>query len=119
MGVEFLNRIGQSSHDLHNEAILFSDAIGVSTLVCLLNNGDNGATENASALLGPFWRHRARRRWRMASCIVRSETDGPVLFANCRITDPAGKSAARTSRCISGTPPRADSTRTRIRSRRR
>ena len=90
MGVEFLNRIGQSSHDLHNEAILFSDAIGVSTLVCLLNNGDNGATENASALLGPFWRLGAPVM-ENGGCIVRSETDGPVLFANCRITDPAGK----------------------------
>ena len=56
LGIEFLNRIGQASHDLHNEAILFSDAIGFSTLVCLLNNGQNGATETASALLGPFWR---------------------------------------------------------------
>ncbi len=56
VGVDFLNRIGKSTHDLHNEGILFSDAIGVSTMVCLLNNGNNGATESASALLGPFWR---------------------------------------------------------------
>ncbi len=47
IGVSFLNRIGQSTHDLHNESILFSDAIGVSTLTCLLNNGNNGATESA------------------------------------------------------------------------
>ena len=56
LGLEFLNRIGQASHDAHNEAVLFSDAIGFSTLVCLLNNGQDGATETASALLGPFWR---------------------------------------------------------------
>ena len=54
--MSLLNRIGQSTHDLHNESILFSDAIGVSTLVCLLNNGNNGGTESTSALLGPFWR---------------------------------------------------------------
>ena len=90
LGVAFLNRIGQASHDLHNEAILFSDAIGVSTLVCLLNNGDNGATENASALLGPFWRMGAPQMQNGQS-IVRSATDGPELFANCRITDPAGR----------------------------
>ena len=88
-GVDFLNRIGKATHDLHNEGILFSDAIGVSTLVCLLNNGDKGATENASALLGPFWRLGAPET-RNGDSIVRSETDGPPLFATCRITDPAG-----------------------------
>ncbi len=89
LGVSILNRIGQATHDLHNEGILFSDAIGVSTLVCLLNNGDHGATENASALLGPFWRLGAPQTANGDS-IVRSETDGPPLFATCRITDPAG-----------------------------
>src|ERR1700719_484200 len=55
-GIDFLNRIGKATHDAHNEGVLFSDAIGFSTLACLLNNGNNGATETASALLGPFWR---------------------------------------------------------------
>ena len=58
-GADFLNRIGQATNDAHNEGVLFSDAIGFSTLVCLLNNGQNGATETASALLGPFWRANA------------------------------------------------------------
>ncbi len=88
-GVEFLNRVGQATHDLHNEGILFSDAIGVSTLVCLLNNGDNGATESAAALLGPFWRMGAPDTPNGGS-IVRSPTGGPELFASCRITNPAG-----------------------------
>src|SRR5258705_12559263 len=48
--IDFLNRIGQASHDSHNEGILFSDAIGFSTLVCLLNNGNTGATDTSSAL---------------------------------------------------------------------
>jgi hypothetical protein len=60
-GIDFLNRIGQVTHDAHNEGILFSDAVGLSTLVCLLNNGHNGATETASALLGPFWRMNSPR----------------------------------------------------------
>ena len=89
-GVSFLNRIGQSTHDLHNEGILFSDAIGVSTLVCLLNNGNNGATESASALLGPFWRLGAPEM-NNGQSIVRSPTDGPELFARCRIVNPAGE----------------------------
>jgi catechol 1,2-dioxygenase len=93
LGIEFLNRIGQASHDLHNEAILFSDAIGFSTLVCLLNNGQNGATETASALLGPFWRMNSPRTDNGAS-IIRSPTPGPALFAHCRITDPDGRPLA-------------------------
>ena len=31
-------------------------SLGVSALVCLLNNGDNGQTETQANLLGPFWR---------------------------------------------------------------
>ena len=41
-GIDFLNRIGKATHDAHNEGVLFSNAIGFSTLVCLLNNGNNG-----------------------------------------------------------------------------
>jgi len=89
-GIAFLNRIGQATHDAHNEAILFSDAIGFSTLVCLLNNGRNGATETASALLGPFWRMNSPRT-ESGNSIVRSETPGPALFATCRVTDPQGR----------------------------
>ena len=93
IGVDFLNRIGQSTHDLHNEGILFSDAIGVSTLVCLLNNGDFGATENAAALLGPFWRLNAPEMANGDS-IVRTPSDVPPLFVNARIVDPQHKPLA-------------------------
>ncbi len=89
-GIDFLNRIGQATHDAHNEGILFSDAVGLSTLVCLLNNGRNGATETASALLGPFWRMNSPRTENGGS-IVRSETPGPALFVSCRVCDPRGK----------------------------
>ena len=61
VGIDFLNRIGQATSDRHNEGILFADAIGLSTLVCLLNNGNAGATETTSALLGPFWRMNSPR----------------------------------------------------------
>jgi protocatechuate 3,4-dioxygenase beta subunit len=89
-GINFLNRIGLATHDAHNEGILFSDAVGLSTLVCLLNNGRNGATETASALLGPFWRMNSPRTENGGS-IVRSETPGPALFVSCRVCDPRGK----------------------------
>jgi len=89
-GIDFLNRIGQATHDAHNEGILFSDAVGLSTLVCLLINGRNGATETASALLGPFWRMNSPRT-ENGDSIVRSETPGPALFVSCRVCDPRGK----------------------------
>lgn len=93
IGIDFLNRIGQATNDAHNEAILFSDAIGFSTLVCLLNNGQNGATETASALLGPFWRMHSPITANGGS-IVRSPTPGPTLLADCRISDPQGNPLA-------------------------
>ena len=89
-GIDFLNRIGQATHDSHNEGILFADAIGFSTLVCLLNNGNAGATETAAALLGPFWRANSPRTPNGGS-IVRSPTPGPELFVECEIVDVAGK----------------------------
>jgi len=90
LGIDFLNRIGQATHDSHNEGILFADAIGFSTLVCLLNNGNAGATETAAALLGPFWRANSPRTENGAS-IVRSPTPGPELFVQCEVVDSAGK----------------------------
>nr|WP_282572082.1 dioxygenase [Roseomonas acroporae] len=83
-GVEFLGRVGQANTATHNEGVLFSDALGVSTLVCLLNNGDDGATETAAALLGPFWRDNSPRTPDGGS-LVRSPTPGPRLFARCTV----------------------------------
>jgi protocatechuate 3,4-dioxygenase beta subunit len=93
IGIDFLNRIGQATHNSHNEGILFADAIGFSTLVCLLNNGNAGATETAAALLGPFWRANSPRTENGGS-IVRSHTPGPELFVECEIVDVAGRPLA-------------------------
>src|SRR5246127_3476583 len=93
IGVDFLNRIGKAPHDSHNEGILFADAIGFSTLVCLLNNGKAGASETAAALLGPFWRANSPRTENGGS-IVRSPTPGAELFVACEIVDVAGKPIA-------------------------
>lgn len=90
LAVDFLNRIGQATHDAHNEGILFADAVGLSTLVCLMNNGGGGATETEAALLGPFWRDHAPPTPDGGS-IVRSPTPGPVLLVDFRIQDPEGR----------------------------
>jgi protocatechuate 3,4-dioxygenase beta subunit len=93
LGIDFLNRIGQATNDSHNEGILFADAVGFSTLVCLLNNGKAGATETAAALLGPFWRANSPRTDNGES-IVRSPTPGPELFVDCEVVDVNGKPIA-------------------------
>ena len=88
-GIAFLNAIGASTNDSHNEGMIFADILGISTLVCMLNNGNGGPTESAAALLGPFWRMNQPRTENGGS-IIRSPTPGPALFAKCRITDPGG-----------------------------
>jgi protocatechuate 3,4-dioxygenase beta subunit len=89
-GIDFLNQIGKATNDHHNEGMLLGDAVGLSTLVCLLNNGKHGATETAAALLGPFWRANSPRTSSGGS-IVRSATAGPELFVECDVVDVAGK----------------------------
>src|SRR4051812_5206226 len=53
--IGFINAIGQRTTPSHNEAMLMAGALGVSNLVCLLNNGDDERPTQANNL-GPFWR---------------------------------------------------------------
>ena len=92
-GLDFLAAIGKANTPAHNEAVLFSDAIGVSTLVCLLNNGQDGNTETAAALLGPFWRDNSPETPDGGS-ILRGPTLGPKLFARGRVQGPDGAPVA-------------------------
>ena len=48
--------VGQHTTTWHNEAMLMAGSLGLSSLICLLNNGDNGQSETQANLLGPFWR---------------------------------------------------------------
>jgi catechol 1,2-dioxygenase len=81
--------LGRRTTDTHNEVVLMAGSLGVSSLVCLLNNGDNGNTETAQSLLGPFWRLNSPRVENGRS-IVRSDTPGPALFVHGRVIDPEG-----------------------------
>src|ERR1700693_1827736 len=54
--IAILNEMGKLTSDTHNEVSLMAGSLGVSSLVCLLNNGDNGATATSQSLLGSFWR---------------------------------------------------------------
>ena len=55
--IAYLVALGQHTTESHNEAVLMAGSLGFSTLICLLNNGNNGQTETTANLLGPFWRH--------------------------------------------------------------
>ena len=85
----FIVRLGQKSDASHNEVVLMAGSLGVSSLVCLLNNGNKGQTETSASMLGPFWRLNSPFTENGGS-IVRSPTPGPVLFANCKVVDAKG-----------------------------
>ncbi len=89
-----LNEMGKLTTDTHNEPVLMAGSLGVSSLVCLLNNGDHGNTETSQSLLGPFWRLNSPRTPN-GGTIIRSETPGDPLFVNARVQDQAGQSDRR------------------------
>ena len=91
-----INEIGQRSNDSHNEAVLMAGTLGVSQLVCLLNNGgvvdaDNaqGAIQTTQNLLGPFWRMHSPRT-ESGGSILRSPTPGEALRVEGLVVDAAG-----------------------------
>jgi len=85
-----LNEMGKLTTDTHNEPVLMAGSLGVSSLVCLLNNGDRGNTETTQSLLGPFWRMHSPRVPNGGST-VRSDTPGPTMFVSFRIEDQEGR----------------------------
>lgn len=88
-----INRIGQASNARHNEAVLMAGSLGVSALVCLLNNGNGGQTETSQSLLGPFWRKHSPAT-RNGGSILRSETPGDPLHVTGQVVDNKGQPVA-------------------------
>jgi catechol 1,2-dioxygenase len=85
-----LAELGHLTTECHNEIVLMAGSLGVSSLVCLLNNGDGGATETSQSLLGPFWRMHAPRV-ENGGTIARSETPGPPMLVALRVHDRDGR----------------------------
>jgi len=90
---DVIARLGQLTTDAHNEVVLMAGSLGVSSLVCLLNNGDGGATETSASLLGPFWRANSPRTENGGS-LLRSPTPGPAFVFNGHVLDRQGKPVA-------------------------
>ena len=72
----FIVRLGQKSDPSHNEVVLMAGSLGVSSLVCLLNNGNKGQSETSASMLGPFWR--------LDSPVTSSALPGPTSSCACR-----------------------------------
>lgn len=88
-----LNRMGQLSNDSHNEFVLMAGSLGVSALVCLLNNTDAEHADTSQNLLGPFWRMHSPRTENGGS-LLRSPTPGAALFATLHVVDRTGQPVA-------------------------
>ena len=84
-----LNAIGQHTTPSHNEAMLLAGALGVSNLMCLLNNRQPTQANN----LGPFYRA-GSPRCANGDSIVRSETPGTPLVFQGWVKDPKGDAIA-------------------------
>jgi protocatechuate 3,4-dioxygenase beta subunit len=88
--ISFINAIGQKTTPSHNEAMLIAGALGVSNLVCLINNGAHGTLPTQANNLGPFFREGAPHLENGAS-LLRSPTPGPRLSFKGLVRDPQGR----------------------------
>jgi protocatechuate 3,4-dioxygenase beta subunit len=91
--VRIVAAMGQKTTPSHNEVMLMAGSLGVSSLVCLLNNGKNGQTETQANLLGPFWRNDQPLSVNGEN-LVRSPTPGPGLFVRVSLADGGGNPVA-------------------------
>ncbi len=88
--IGYINAIGQRTTPSHNEAMLIAGALGVSNLICLLNNGLKGTRPTQANNLGPFFREGAPQLQNGAS-LLRSPTPGPKLAFRGYVKDVDGQ----------------------------
>jgi catechol 1,2-dioxygenase len=86
-------RLGQLTNESHNEVMLAAGSLGVSALVCLLNNVQPGRSDTTANLMGPFWRTGSPHTANGGS-IVRSPTPGAPVFVSAQVLDSEGQPVA-------------------------
>ena len=89
--IGLVNAIGKHTTESHNEAMLLAGALGVSNLVCLMNNGARGTRPTQANNLGPFYRA-GSPRCANGDSIVRSPTPGAQLEFRGWVKDLQGNS---------------------------
>ena len=89
----YVNALGKLTNDNHNEAVLMAGSLGLSALVCLLNNGDHGQTETDASQLGPFWRmHSPLDEERQFHCAIADARSRAFLSTLTTATSAASRS---------------------------
>lgn len=84
IGIEFLNSVVAANTPTHNESVLLSDVLGLSSVACGALSYDD------EALLGPFWRENAPLT-ENGDSIVRSDTPGTPLDVRFSAADEDGR----------------------------
>src|SRR5690606_38727190 len=82
----YIVKLGQQTNTSHNEVVLAAGSLGVSTLVCLLNNLRDVQRGTTASVMGPFWREHSPTT-ENGGCIVRSATPGTVVYVNAWFVD--------------------------------
>jgi len=83
-------RLGQLTTASHNEVVLIAGSLGLSALVCLLDNDADGQSATTANLMGPFWRMDSPAT-ESGGSIVRSPTAGEPIFVNAWVRDRQGR----------------------------
>ena len=89
--ITLVSKLGQLTTDSHNETRLIAGSLGLSALVCLMNNGEGG--ETTANLLGPFWRA-GGPVMNNGESLIRSPTPGEPLVFTGHVVDRAGQPVA-------------------------
>jgi catechol 1,2-dioxygenase len=88
--VKLIVALGQATTPSHNEVMLVAGSLGVSNLVCLLNNGLKGTRPTQANNLGPFWRAGAPHI-ENGGTLLRAPTPGAPLFFKGWVRDMEGR----------------------------
>jgi len=94
--IRIVAELGQKTTASHNEVRLMAGSLGLSTLVCLMNNGEGSLDEEkdtSANLLGPFWRTNSPVTPKGGS-IVRSSTPGDPMYFTGVVVDQGGRPIA-------------------------
>lgn len=86
LATEQIIALGQQSNASHNEVVLMAGSLGVSQLVCLLNNTDGVDGDTTANLLGPFWRQGSPATENGGS-LLRSDTPGSAMYVRGTVVD--------------------------------
>ena len=86
---DLIAHCGQATNASHHEVVLAAGSLGVSALVCLLDNGIGEEARTTANLMGPFWRAKSPKTPQGGS-IVRSATAGAPVFVTAWVRDREG-----------------------------